>query len=200
MGFAPLVVRSFHATCSDVTLCNLARYIHTQSNETFTDIEDKLTELATLLEYDVESPDAQVTFPDAKLLVEEVGACPAAFEEFLPSGSYDGFADPSPRVKNADIENDISEYDAYPTCDEIAGLAMARGAHVYQEQGRGGGTTHITTASGSKIIMQTLDKPWNHQDRVRKLKQLKLAGIRAAIEYSDPRRHCSWCLKFKMNV
>lgn len=64
-------------------LCDVATYIHSQINGTFDDIFNKLTELVDILEYPNNGSITQVSISDAKLMIEDVGACPEMLEAFL---------------------------------------------------------------------------------------------------------------------
>ncbi|CAJ1372474.1 unnamed protein product [Effrenium voratum] len=65
----------------------LAEYIHAQINGTFSNVEEQLTELAQILGYMTEAQRQEICIADAKLLVEDIGACPLSLESHLRGGA-----------------------------------------------------------------------------------------------------------------
>lgn len=79
-------VRSYSMETSTdpcVAIHSIAVYIHDQINGTFEDIFDRLFYILDLLEYPNNGSVTKVTLADAKLMIEEIGACPESLEEFL---------------------------------------------------------------------------------------------------------------------
>lgn len=181
-----------------VRITCLVDYIRAQFNGPFNGIEQKLFESAAILDYDTRGTGSAtvIEIVDAKVQVEDIGACSSDAEEFLYSGARSNTSQSWDDVENTDCEHDISAYNGYHNSFDIIQLAISRGAHVYKEHRWNGGPTHIKTASGPKVILQTLDKAWDHKERSRKMKQLKSAGIRAVATDSDPRSYCAWRKKF----
>lgn len=58
-------------------------YVHQQINGTFPDIFERLSDLVDFLEYPNSGSITTVTKDDAKLISEEIGACPQDFDAFL---------------------------------------------------------------------------------------------------------------------
>eukprot|EP00933_Yihiella_yeosuensis_P005765 TRINITY_DN110345_c0_g1_i1.p1 TRINITY_DN110345_c0_g1~~TRINITY_DN110345_c0_g1_i1.p1 ORF type:complete len:292 (-),score=29.15 TRINITY_DN110345_c0_g1_i1:162-1037(-) len=138
----PVAVRLCASTSSDdvrhVAVYQIAVYIQQQINGTFQDIFDRLDELLNLLEYPNNGSMTKVGLPDAKVMIEEIGACPAELEDFLDT---DSVADKSlemvessmrdtphaslgrhPRYVNPDVgcQNAAPDYEDVPTKDLIA--------------------------------------------------------------------------------
>ena len=67
----------------EVSIHHLAVYIHDQINGTFPDIFQKLDDLVNVLEYPNNGAATLVTFDDACVIVEEIGAHADDLEDFL---------------------------------------------------------------------------------------------------------------------
>lgn len=93
----------------------LAVYIHDQINGTFPDIFQKLDDLVNVLEYPNNGAATLVTFNDACVIVEEIGAHADYLKDFL--------ADYGSRDKDVGF---------HKTCEELAGFGIARPRHPFQ--------------------------------------------------------------------
>jgi len=181
---------------------DLAVYIHSEINGTFEDIHSKLSDLIDVLELPNDGSSTRVNLSDAKILVEEIGACPGNLETFL---SWYDDADKALTVVEKPAHEfptsacDLSEYDDYPTNHDLIKLAVLRGARVDPSCA---GMTHITTANGMRIVLTSKEKREDKyvSDRKRKLKQLRDSGIRANAADSQQHRFCKRCTKFLLDA
>eukprot|EP00933_Yihiella_yeosuensis_P009032 TRINITY_DN114803_c0_g1_i1.p1 TRINITY_DN114803_c0_g1~~TRINITY_DN114803_c0_g1_i1.p1 ORF type:complete len:281 (-),score=46.00 TRINITY_DN114803_c0_g1_i1:169-1011(-) len=152
---------------ADVAIYLIAVYIQDQINGTFHDIFDKLFKLVDLLEYPNNGSMTKVTLPDAKVMIEEVGACPSDLEEFLEKDSIAekslGLVENSmheasyakhqrhPRYAHPDVESKDRSEDV-PTEDLLArarreaiGIWVSKGFNKgYTVKARDGSTTHLS--------------------------------------------------------
>jgi len=195
--------RQSFSTCADVALGDLAVYIHSEINGTFDDIHSTLSDLIDVLELPNDGSLTRVSISDAKILVEEIGACPGNLETFL--SQYDDADKAVTVLKKPGYEfptlasGNLSEYDEYPTNRDLIKLAALRGAKIDKEDS---GMTTITTASGMRIVLTTKDKREDKyaSDRKRKLKQLMDGGIRVNAADSQQHRFCKVCSKFLLEA
>uniref|UniRef100_A0A7S4V8E3 Uncharacterized protein n=1 Tax=Alexandrium monilatum TaxID=311494 RepID=A0A7S4V8E3_9DINO len=195
-GQRPGLARFCTAPHDFVSLADLAGYIHAQISGTFKDIELHLLEGAEILGYPAGGGSTQVNMPDAKLLVEDRGACPKDLETYLADQVNSPTADDNVVRDFDDSDDDLGEYDAYQNSKDLVGLAMARGARV--EFGRG---VRITTANGQVILLKSTNNErkgsWNQLERKRTLAALKAGGIRAVDGGAALARHCALWRKFR---
>eukprot|EP00931_Biecheleriopsis_adriatica_P104106 TRINITY_DN78843_c0_g1_i1.p1 TRINITY_DN78843_c0_g1~~TRINITY_DN78843_c0_g1_i1.p1 ORF type:complete len:203 (+),score=16.55 TRINITY_DN78843_c0_g1_i1:103-711(+) len=71
-----------------VSVAEIATYIYLQINGTYDDIYHQLTVLACdVLEYPNDGSLTRVTVSEAKMLIEDVGACPEEFDHYLVDGA-----------------------------------------------------------------------------------------------------------------
>jgi len=99
----------FSTVCGNgVALGDIATYIHNQINGTFNDIHDQLSELVDVLEIPNNGSITLVSFDEANMLIEDIGADPCDFPMFLADNAaaeksvgfmrtHDGAIDKSPR-------------------------------------------------------------------------------------------------------
>lgn len=70
-----------------ITISHIAVYVHEEINGTFDDIFDKLSDLVNCAEFPNNGSITEVSLEWAKIFIEDIGACPASFEEFLSRDS-----------------------------------------------------------------------------------------------------------------
>lgn len=187
----------------DIALGDLAAYIHHEINGTYVDIHKHLSDLIDLLEIPNEGTVTKVALDDAKLLVEEVGACPENLESFvsnrdLVDRSITIMEEPEYIFEDPVSLYDLCEYDEYQTADQLIKLAVLRGARVVRVV-RGLHSTQIETANGVKVSIPS-DKKTNIADRIRNfvLQHFWEGGIRAQAEDSQIHRWCNVCKNHKL--
>merc|ERR1719362_2369424 len=133
--------RRLLASCPEVdhvVISDLATYIHSEINGTFDDIFKKLDELIDILELPNSGSITKVTLSDARLLSEEIGACPSNLESFLQqlptvgNSLVDWEASQDAGAISPSLHNDftIEEYDKYPTDKDLISLARKCGAKL----------------------------------------------------------------------
>eukprot|EP00929_Paragymnodinium_shiwhaense_P004038 TRINITY_DN104762_c0_g1_i1.p1 TRINITY_DN104762_c0_g1~~TRINITY_DN104762_c0_g1_i1.p1 ORF type:complete len:261 (-),score=17.66 TRINITY_DN104762_c0_g1_i1:61-843(-) len=95
-----MACRCFAAVSGDVIVADVAAYIHNEINGTFDDIYKKLYDLVDILEYPNDGSITRVSMSDAKVMIEEVGACPETLETFLAEKANDVSTDTLPAERN----------------------------------------------------------------------------------------------------
>ena len=80
--------RSFSQAQASVSIHNLAVYIHEQVNGTFPDIFRQLSERVDVLEYPNAGSRTMVSFDDACIIVEDIGASAADLPTFLAEDAH----------------------------------------------------------------------------------------------------------------
>lgn len=185
---------------SNVELADIASYIHIQVNFEYDDICRRLSELVDVLEYTNAGSLTEVSLPDAKIMVEEVGASAEDLESFLASRiDIDRSMKPWTRQEDNcadDVLADQSEYDGYPGQKHLLALARKRGAKV---EASGAGYALITCANGYKVTLKHTNSSHftNQLERLRVLRELYKAGIRGKDTGLDIPRWCSICKSFQ---
>jgi len=75
--------RRFQSTAETVAVADVATYIHRQINGTFHTIHKDLFELVDILGYANDGSITRVRMDDARIMIEDIGACPEGLETHL---------------------------------------------------------------------------------------------------------------------